>query len=315
MIKNKRFAFLLLALLPIAIGSISLFLGPSQSFSKDIILKIRLPRVIMGLIVGAGLGCSGAIMQGVLRNPLADPYILGTSAGAGVGMILSMVLGFEYASPVFYLLIIGGAFFATMLSYSISRVGKKTNLLNLVLAGVVVGTFLSACIMFFLVYRQEEFFSVLIFMMGSVGEGNVYLMVFGLSILAMGAFVSVLFARQLDIMSMGEEKAGLMGINTERLKIIMFVSGALMTGAAVAISGTIGFVGLIVPHMIRVIIGPSHRGLIVGSLFGGAAFLVLMDTVSRVVIAPSQVPVGILTAMLGAPFFLWLLKRKKEYYF
>lgn len=301
-------------LLPIlaAVSLAAVFIGPVFNPDTEVLLRLRLPRVVMAVIVGAGLSAAGAVLQGILRNPLADPYILGTSSGAGVGVIASLILGLETSSPLFYLLVITGAGGATFLSYSLARVEKRVPLTNLLLSGIIVSTFLGALILLFLSLLHRESFSILFFLMGSITEGSRTLTIASALLVSAGCAVSLLFARQLDILSLGEEKAIHLGVDAEKLKVILFSSCALMVGAAVAISGTIGFVGLIVPHILRLIVGPGHKKLIPASLLGGSIFLVSMDAVARTAAAPAEIPVGVITALTGAPFFIWLLRKKKK---
>jgi len=312
--KNKIFNISLIILVLIAVSVVSVFLGSSGFPDKMIMFKFRIPRVFLGIIVGAGLGGAGAVMQGVLRNPLADPYILGTSAGAAVGFVLARMIGVEYYSVLFFLLIVSGAFLATCVSYFLARVKNKTPVVNLLLAGVLVNTFLGSLILLFFILNHQTAFSSLIFMMGYITEGTAQMRTFCLILLSAGVIISILGSRILDVFSMGEEKTIYLGINVEKFKILLFLGCSLMTASAVCAAGTVGFVGLIVPHILRLIVGPSHRNLIVGSILGGAVFVVVMDIFSRTVIAPGEVPVGIFTALTGVPFFLWLLRKKKREY-
>jgi len=313
--KNLKNILILLITLVCA-GAAAVFMGPTRTTNPDILLKLRLPRIIMGMIVGAGLAGSGTIMQGVLRNPLADPYILGTSAGAALGVIAASALGIGYYSPLFYLLTIAGAFIATAISYMIARVENKAPVVNLLLSGVIVNTFFGAMILFFFMLRKESSSSILLFIMGNITEGTDLLLIFSAILLFIGLFIGMFGARHLDILALGEEKAAHMGVPTEKLKILMFLASSFMASAAVASAGTVGFVGLIVPHILRLMTGPSNRNLIVNSAIGGAIFVVVMDAFARTILAPREIPVGILTAFTGAPFFLWLLRtHKKEYRF
>lgn len=304
--------WLVLILLLILVSTAAVFAGPIFTFDRGILLEIRLPRVILGIIVGAGLSVSGAVLQGILKNPLADPYILGTSGGAGMGVMASFALGLGHSSCGFYLLVVSGAMGATFLAYTLARVDKRVPALNLILSGIIVSTFLGALILLFLSLLRRESFSMLFFLIGSIAQTDKTPMFVSACLVIAGSAVAMMFARQLDILSLGEEKAVNLGINTERLKIILFAAAAATTGAAVAVSGTIGFVGLIIPHILRLIIGPSHRSLILGSALGGGIFLVSMDALARTVAAPLEIPVGVLTALMGAPFFIWLLRKKRK---
>jgi iron complex transport system permease protein len=297
-----------------AAGAISLLLGPSGLPSNDILLDFRLPRVIMAAVVGAGLSVSGTLMQGTLRNPLADPYILGTSAGAALGIVFCSALGIKHNSVFFYILTVSGAFLSTVCVYLIARVKNRTPAANLILSGVIVNTFIIALILTFSVLYRERFFTIFNFLMGNISEGSTVLISVSFIMVLSGTIISMLNARRLDILTMGEEKALHLGINVEKVKLISFFASALMTSAAVALAGTIGFVGFIVPHILRVVLGPSHKNLIISSVFVGALFLIICDAFARTVIMPREIPVGILTILAGAPFFLWLLRRKKGDY-
>lgn len=312
---HKKFPILIFLVFALLLaGGLSLFLGPSGIPTADVLFNFRLPRVIMAAVVGAGLSLSGVLMQGTLRNPLADPYILGTSAGAALGVILCSILAIKYNSPFFYIFTTTGAFCSTVCVYLIARVKNRTPTVNLVLSGIIVNTFIVAIILTFFILYREQFFSTFTFLMGSISEGNTTLISVSFVLVVLGMAIAMLNARRLDILAMGEEKALHLGINAEKIKLISFLAGALMTSAAVALAGTVGFVGFIVPHILRVILGPSHKNLITGSVFAGALFLIICDAFARTVIMPREIPVGILTVLAGAPFFLWLLRRKKGDY-
>jgi iron complex transport system permease protein len=311
---KKSFGLFILIFALALAGVVSVFFGPSGLPSVEILVNFRLPRVVMAAVVGAGLAVSGVLMQGTLRNPLADPYIIGTSAGAAFGVILCSVFAIKYSSIFFYIVVVSGAFCSTMAVYFIARVKNRTPLVNLVLSGMIVNTFIVAIILtFFILYRQH-FFGTFVFMMGNISEGDTTLILVSFVLVVLGVIVSLLNARRLDILTMGEEKALHLGLDAERIKVINLFASALMTSGAVSIAGTVGFVGFIVPHILRLIFGPLHKNLIIASVFGGALFLIICDTVARTIIAPREIPVGILTVLSGAPFFLWLLRRKKGDY-
>ncbi|MFA6584559.1 MAG: iron ABC transporter permease [Elusimicrobiaceae bacterium] len=298
-----------------ACAALALLCGSTGIPDRDILLQVRLPRVFLALLTGAALAGSGTVMQGVLRNPLADPYILGTSAGAAVGMTLALISGIPYNSGLFYIFTAGGAFLATAAAYFVAHGQGKTTPSSLILSGVIINTFLGAFILlFFTIYRNESF-SVLYFMMGSVTEGSREVRLYSFVLFALGAVLAWAPARTVDAMSMGEEKAVTMGIDPERFKITAFAASALMTAAAVSASGIIGFTGLIVPHAVRIIVGPSHKTLFPCTLLAGAAFMALMDALGRCLMPPTEIPVGILTALCGAPFFLYILRKNREYRF
>ncbi|MFA5162778.1 MAG: iron ABC transporter permease [Elusimicrobiales bacterium] len=293
-----------------ALAAAAVFIGPVSNPDAQILLAIRLPRVLAGLIAGAALAGAGALMQGVMRNPLADPYILGTSSGAALGAVCALVMGAGYGSPAFYAAAALGGFAATAAAYLLARGPGRTPTVNLLLSGVVVSSFCGAAILLFFSLRRSESFSALMFMMGSITETTPAVLATAAALFAAGAAGALLMSRRIDIMSMGPEKAQSLGVNTERLKLSAIIAGSLMCAAAVGLSGTVGFAGLIVPHAARLIAGPSQRRMTAASLFIGAGFLVVMDSLARSLAAPRELPVGALTAMTGAPFFLWLLNRR-----
>mgnify|MGYP003964027259 CR=1 FL=1 len=293
---------------------LALLVGPSGFPSAEIFFNIRLPRVLAGLIIGGALASSGSIMQGVLRNPLAEPYILGASSGALLGMIVSISLGIPYASVFYYLIIFLFSFFATILAYFISRGTGTTNIINLILAGVIVNIFVGAIILIFFFLSAKENFSVISFMMGQVSEKTFPVIITCAIIFILGFVPGLILSKQTDILMLGDKKATELGVNTEKVRIIMLLSSALMTSASVVLGGLIGFVGLIIPHIVRMFVGPLQRNVLVGSLFSGAVFLVLVDAFSRTILSTREIPVGIITALIGAPFFVGVLTRKRDYY-
>lgn len=317
-LKNPAFLpWILLAVL-IAVCAGSVYIGPTPSRAPEILYKIRLPRVLLGALVGLALAASGAILQGLLRNPLADPYILGTSSGAALGALAAFSLRaalpewFYFSTVLFYGLIFLGAFLATLASYLISRSDGQVPIVNLLLSGVIVSTLCGAFIFLFFTLQHQNSFSLFFFLMGNLVEGNWTLIAISGSIIVAGSLGSLAFARSLDILSLGEEKAQHLGIDVEKLKWILFALTSLIVSASVAISGPIGFVGLIVPHITRLWVGPGHKNLILTSALTGAILLVAADDVARTVANPIEIPVGIIMCLVGAPFFLWLLRRKKK---
>ncbi len=307
--KNK--ALLLLAALAAAC-LFSLAAGPAGWSNTDVILNLRLPRTLAALAVGAGLGLAGALFQGVLKNPLSDPYILGTSSGATAAAVFCFLAGIERTSPVFFLAVFAGAFGATFLSYWLARLAGRLSDGALVLAGVAVSAFLSALVMLTLTSSRERSFSLFYFVMGGLYtvEPGV-LMVSSLIIAAAGAAAMARW-RALDAMSLGAENAYHLGISPERERILFFVFACASTSAAVAIGGTIGFVGLMVPHLVRRLTGPSARLLVPAAALGGAAMLTAADAAGRSLFPPSEVPAGVVMALAGAPFFMWLLWKNSR---
>ncbi len=292
---------------------------PWSEADASILLQLRLPRVLGAFIVGAALGTAGALMQGVFRNPLADPYVLGSSAGAGLGVVLAYALSLRFTALGFGpvpLLAFAGAMGATLLVYALARVGWRTPLTHLLLAGVAVGSLLGATMSFLMLLSaalQSQLRSVLAWLAGGVAlsgwqELRVLIPLFCLTLI--GAW---LLSRPLDALALGEDSAAHLGISVERAKLLAIATASLLTAVAVAIGGLIGFVGLVVPHAVRLVVGPPHRLLVPACALGGGAFLVMMDLAARTVAAPNEIPVGLLTAFVGAPFFLYLLRRRRGY--
>jgi cobalamin transport system permease protein len=306
-----RWIILLLILLIGALAA-SLWIGEVHGWNSAVIFNIRLPRALLGLIVGIALATAGAVYQGLLRNPLADPYILGTSSAGTFGALVATVLNFHFQYTL-YIFSIGASFASMMLVYRIATTRGKTPIQTLILAGVVSSTFFSALVLLLFTLFRRESFSVLFFMLGSlsIAGSGWSILISGLLVL-FGALVAVFFARDLDAMSGGEEDAVHLGIKVETTKQILFFSSSLLVGASVALAGSIGFVGLIIPHILRLLVGPSHRKLILASAIGGAFFLMFMDILSRTIFSPVEVPVGVFTSLCGAPFFIFLLKRKQK---
>lgn len=295
-----------------AAAALSLLAGAVPGAGADIIWGLRLPRVLAAVIVGAGLGFSGAVFQGLLKNPLSDPYILGTSAGAMAGAVLCSLLGLGRDSFAFYLIVFAGAFSATFATYSLARIKKRASVAHLVLAGVAVSTFLTALLMLCLTLYREHSLSLVYFLLGGFyASGPGQLAVTALIVAAAVGAGSLLW-RYLDIFSLGEEKAAYLGADPDKIRLVFFALASAATSAAVALAGTVGFVGLIVPHILRLLFGASHRRLLLSSALGGAFFLVLADAVARSAAAPVEIPVGVVTAIFGAPFFIWLLRRSAQ---
>jgi len=279
-----------------------------------ILLDLRLPRVLLGMLVGASLALAGSGFQGILRNPLADPYIVGTSAGAALGASLAIVLHLPsplpWLSPVPALAFMG-ALGAMLAVYRLARIGNTLPVETFLLAGVVVGSFAGAMVSFLMTIAHEDLPRVVFWLMGSLGQADATRVALVSPYLLIGGVALYLLSPALNLASMGDEAAWSLGVDVERLKIRVILAGSLVTAAAVSASGLIGFLGLLVPHLARMLVGPDHRVLMPASALGGAAFLVLADTVARTVGAPQEIPVGVVTALVGAPFFFWLLHRRK----
>lgn len=289
--------------------------------STSIILQIRLPRIIAGALVGAALAASGVVYQGVFKNPMADSYVLGISAGAAVGASLSIVFG--AGTPIFGFRIVQitaffGSLLAMFLVYNISRVGSRVPITTLLLSGIAVNFFLYAIVALVEVVAGDELTAIVFWLIG--GFSNVlWFDIFSVApFILIGIILSYFYARDLNLLAIGEENAKHLGVNVEKVKKVLLILASLVTAAAVSLSGLVGFVGLMVPHITRLVIGPDHRILLPASTIVGAIFLVVCDSVARIIATPFastlELPVGIITMLTGAPFFILLFKKKKESY-
>ena len=279
----------------------------------EIFVNVRLPRIMRAAIGGAALACSGVIFQALLRNPLADPYILGISSGAGLGAIIAVISGFNWTlwgrSPI-AVFAFAGALGTVWLVWFIGRRAGRFHVTGLLLAGVVVNAFFSALIMFLTsIAKSHQVHSTIFWLMGNMTEEEFFVLWLGAGCVIAGIVALFYISPQLNAISFGDEDARRMGINTARIRTIAFAVAALITAIAVSLSGLIGFVGLIIPHAIRLVFGPDHRRLLPLSAITGAIFLVAADTLARIVVAPAQLPVGVVTAIVGGPFFLILLVK------
>lgn len=280
---------------------------------ETILFDIRLPRITLAALVGSALATAGATYQGLLRNPLADPYLIGISSGATLGATIAIIFNVTVWGAV-PLLAFFGALLATGAIYLIAQAGGRTTPTTLILAGVALGAFLSA-ITSFLMFRNDSAFrthQIIAWTMGSLSLSNWQQVSILLPYLVTGWVVLYLHARYLNVLQLGETQAQQLGVPVTRITLTLIIATSLVTAAAVAVSGLIGFVGLIVPHAVRLVWGPDHRFLLPMSALVGAIFLMIADTLARTLLSPTELPVGIITAFCGAPFFLYLLRRKRE---
>ncbi|MEA5092013.1 Hemin transport system permease protein HmuU [bioreactor metagenome] len=281
---------------------------------KAVLWFIRMPRTLVGVLVGAALGVAGAVMQGVFSNPLADPGIVGVSSGAATGAVLSIALGVS-AQSMFYMPLFAfvGAICAVSITVFLAMRHGKIPVMTLLLSGVAVSMLLGALTSGILTFMNEQKLQQYLFwMVGGLDYRrweHVYL-AFGPIVL--GIFIMLLLARHLNILVLGETEAKAVGMPVVPFRLFLLFVAAMTTATAVCVSGNIGFVGLVVPHMMRMLIGPDHRVLLPASALAGAIFLVLCDTLGRLVVPPAEVRVGIMTALLGTPYFLYLLRRIKN---
>jgi iron complex transport system permease protein len=278
-----------------------------------ILLDLRLPRVLLGLFVGAGLAVAGTTFQGLLRNPLADPYLLGVSGGAALGAVFVLTTGFAAGMPLAVpVSACAGALVAVAAVWRLASGAGALPPTALILSGVVVSAFCSALVMFLTAVAPAGRVQGAVFwMMGSLASPPPGIIAAVGTIVTAGVGVSVLSGHQLNALSLGEETAAHLGVNASRVRLRLFFVASLITGAAVAAAGLVGFVGLVVPHALRALIGADHRLLLPASALAGALAMVLADTAARSLLPPAEIPVGVVTALLGAPFFLALLRRRR----
>ncbi|CAN5166171.1 iron ABC transporter permease [soil metagenome] len=307
-----------LAVVVIAVGLASLLVGSSRiaistlwstgaegTLARDIVWGLRLPRTLAAASVGALLALSGTLLQVLLRNPIADPYVLGVSGGASVGalavlLVVGTTIWIEPAAMI-------GAVVTTTIVFTLARHDRTRAQSRLLLTGVAVASFCGAIVALLLSLAPDGILRGMIFWLLGDLSGSSWTVAF------VGVLVAVplgwLFGRELDLLSFGDERAASLGVSVARVRLGIFVAAAVMTAIAVTTAGMIGFVGLIVPHAMRLLVGPSHRVLMPAAALGGAGTLMLADVISRIVIAPAQLPVGVVTALVGAPLFVWLLSR------
>ncbi|MFD4376346.1 FecCD family ABC transporter permease [Streptomyces sp. NPDC058527] len=284
---------------------------------RTIVLDVRLPRVLLGVVVGAGLAVVGTVLQALVRNRLADPFLLGISSGASTGAVLVLVLGIGGGLTTTLALPAGafaGSLVALVLVYALARRGSTMTGPRLVLAGVAVSYILTALTTLILVAaaRPEHFQEALYWSFGGLGSARWDTLVLPAAVLVLGTGVLLALARPLDLLLTGDEGATVLGLDTARFRAAVFLLASLVTAVMVAASGAVGFIGLMVPHAARLLVGAPHRRLLPVAALGGAVALVVADLAARTVAAPQDIPVGVLTALTGGPLFLWLMRRRPE---
>jgi iron complex transport system permease protein len=286
------------------------------------LLTIRLPRVVLGLLVGAGLGVSGAAMQGLFRNPLADPSLIGISSGAALAATLSVVVGDAVAFSLppllklfaFPLAAFAGALITTILVYRLATIAGQTIVATLLLAGIAINALAQALSGFLTFYATDtQIRSLTFWKLGSMGGASWANVLVASPFIILPILLIPRLSRALNALLLGEAEAGHLGFDIERVKRETVIMVALSVGACVAVTGLISFVGLVVPHLLRLMIGPDHRRLIPGSALLGASLLLGADLIARTIVSPAELPIGVLTAITGAPFFLWLLLRDRKW--
>ncbi len=291
----------------------SIFYRNNQSGANTIIRQIRLPRVILSLLVGASLGGAGTVFQSLFVNPMADAYIIGISSGSALGAVLAIALNIRFymlgisSIPVFAFT---GGVSTVFLVYAISSRGRHNQMLNLLLSGLAINSFLSSLMSFLLLLSDTSLHESIYWLMGGFsGRGWEHIRIM-IPYFVLSVIILSLFTRELNILLLGDEQAQTLGVNVPQVRRIIIVFTSLLTATAVSVSGIIGFVGLVVPHILRLLMGPDNRMLFPASLFGGAILLTLSDLIARTVLSPSEIPVGIVTSLIGAPFFISLLVKR-----
>lgn len=291
----------------------ALFHPHTCGISQTIVWQIRFPRILLSLLIGAGLAACGCVFQGMLRNPLADPYTLGISGGAALGATLGIVFGLgnslgEFSLPACAFF---GAFLCISLVYLVAQ-RRRFSIPTLILAGVILSFVFSAAVMLiFAISEAQDVHGAVLWLMGDLSWATASLIKVVAYFIIGGISLLLCFSRDLNLLTLGEEKAAHLGLETESVKKLLFIITSLITGACVAASGIIGFVGLIVPHFMRRFTGPDHQTLIPASILGGAIFLTLCDMLARIIITPLELPVGVITGILGGLFFLIFLFSSK----
>lgn len=310
---NKLLSLGLLLAFSIFLGiwksSTNIPLAELFSVTNQPILQIRLCRVALALFAGMGLGCCGVVLQAILRNPLAEPYLLGTSSGAGLGAIIAIMLGI--ASIWLPLAAFIGALISIILVYNLARQGEKIPVQSLILSGVIVAISFSGIIIFLVsISTKEALHTMMWWMLGNLQVFDIMLLAIVGTIVVCGVSTILLLAQDLNAISLGEDEAIHLGIDAEKIKKLLFVIISLVTGALVSVTGIIGFVGLIIPHILRYYVGPNHKILIPATCLGAPAFLIICDTISRTLCPPVEIPIGVITSLVGAPIFIYLMRRQ-----
>ncbi|MFY9377976.1 MAG: iron ABC transporter permease [Peptococcia bacterium] len=280
-----------------------------------IIWQVRMPRIMLSAMIGACLAAVGACFQGLFCNPLADPYILGISNGAGLGATVAIVMGLgglAYGVGYVSLLAFLGALITAIVVYLIANVGGRLPAVNLILSGVAVGFFASSFVTVLMALNRENTERIIMWLMGSVNAANWQQVAILFPVTVVGCLILCLFARELNAIGAGEETAKSLGVKVETVKKLLLGVSSLLVAVCVSVSGIIGFVGLVIPHVARLIVGPDQRALLPFSTVIGALFLVLCDTIARSVIPPAELPLGAVTALCGAPYFCYLLIKAKK---
>ncbi|MGM0603452.1 MAG: FecCD family ABC transporter permease [Bacillota bacterium] len=283
--------------------------------TRLILRDIRLPRIILSLLVGSGLAVAGTVFQGVIRNPMVDPYIIGISAGAGTGVTFAFLLGIQFSIfglssvPIFAFL---GAVATVFAVYQLARVDNKLPVMTFLLAGVALSFILNSVMSFLMVIRTENLHKIIYWLMGSLASSSWSDIFMILPYFSTALILIIFYLKELNIILLGEENAIHLGVDVEKVKLIMLGAASLLTASVVSVSGSIGFIGLVIPHIARILVGPDHRKLMPLAAGLGGGFLLISDNLARAIMPPLELPVGIITAMAGGPYFIYLLRKKSK---
>ena len=288
--------------------------GWDEMWQSSIFWNLRAPRIVLSVLVGAALSVCGAAYQSVFRNPLTDPYVLGISSGASVGAAVAILLGLEA-----YMLGVGACALVTglltiVVIYRIASIGNRMHTTTLLLTGVCITFLMSAVISFIMVLRQDKMDSIIFWTMGSFASASWTEVAIVAPVVAVGIGIVLYYSRDLNLLLAGSETARSLGVEVEKVKRILLLSTTLMVAFCVATCGVIGFVGLVVPHCLRLVLGPDNRRIVPCAIFAGGLFMLLCDTLARTLLMPAELPVGSLTALAGAPLFIYLLYKNKKRY-
>lgn len=302
------------------IPGVNHFINTARLDPQDIVIisQIRLPRIFLSIFVGIALASAGVIFQGLFRNPMADPFVIGVSAGAAFGATIGLVfitgiglLGIS-TTTIFALL---GALVTTFLVYSISSARGKISVTTLLLSGIALSAMLSSMTSFIMIFRGHDLAKIIFWIMGGLTAASWYKFNIITPMVVVLIIISGFYMRDLNIISLGDERAAQLGVQTDRVKKILLIMASLIAALAVSVSGIIGFVGLITPHILRLIVGPDHKILYPTSAVAGGIVLLMSDTLARTILMPREIPVGIITSIVGVPFFLYLLVKSKKQVF
>jgi len=316
---------LLVAVISLSFGSLNLsplrvmkvLFSPSDtSQSLNVIIKqIRLPRIILSFLVGAGLSIAGVVFQGVIRNPMVDPYIVGISAGAGTGVTLAIVLNLHFSFLFFNtlpLMAFIGSLITVYIVYNLAKTKDKVPVVTFLLAGVAVGFVLNALMSFLMVIGTRDLQKIVYWLLGSLSTASWSDIKLMLPYFLIGNIIIIFFLKDLNLILLGERSAQHLGVDVEKSKKYLIIGASLVTASVVSVSGSIGFIGLIVPHIARLLVGPDHKKLYPTAAILGGIFLIISDDLARIVLSPMEVPVGIITALTGGPYFIYLLRKTKK---